>query len=280
MILDMHIHVNKVEVDHATLVGKMRAQGVDGGVLLSLPPASMTQIFRSPADAQFRLDNLRAWCGGKGMHGQDGGLYGFYWIDPTEPDAAKQVETAAKAGVAGFKVIANHFYPGDSRAMPTYHAIAEHNKPLLFHSGILWDGTNSSKYNRPAEFEAMLDVPALRFALAHISWPWVDECLAVYGKIINTAARVADKKICQMFIDVTPGTPPIYRSEALTKIFTIGYKVEDNVLFGSDSTTTWYAADWVPPLVARDNAIYDTLGLSAAVREKIYQKNLQRFMGV
>jgi predicted TIM-barrel fold metal-dependent hydrolase len=82
-----------------------------------------------------------------------------------------------------------------------------------------------------------------------------------------------------MFIDLTPGTPAIYRREALTKIFTVGYKVADNVLFGTDGTTAWYNTDWAPVWIKRDDAIYDELGLSAEARKKIYHRNLERFIG-
>jgi predicted TIM-barrel fold metal-dependent hydrolase len=205
-------------------------------------------------------------------------LYPFYWIDPTEGDALEQVRRAVLQGIKGFKVICNHFYPGDAKAMPVYRAIAEANRPLMFHSGILWDGTSSSKYNRPSEFEAMIDVPKLRFSLAHISWPWVDECLAVYGKFQHTRATRKDVS-CEMFIDTTPGTPPIYRREALTKIFTIGYNVADNVWFGSDGCSSWYTMDWVPPLIKGDTEIYESIGLDAAARDKVFHKNLLRFIG-
>ena len=73
----------------------------------------------------------------------------------------------------------------------------------------------------------------LRFALAHVSWPWVDECLAVYGKFLNALTRRRELSV-EMFIDTTPGTPRIYRQEVLTKLMTIGYDVEHNILFGTD----------------------------------------------
>jgi predicted TIM-barrel fold metal-dependent hydrolase len=271
MILDGHIHINQAEVNADVLSGKMTAAGVDGGILISLPPAAFVQNWGSK-DPATRLDHVLALAAGRPN------LYPFYWIDPTEDDALEQIHRAIDKGIRGFKVICNHFYPGDSRAMPVYRAIAETNRPLMFHSGILWDGTCSSKYNRPVEFEAMIDVPKLRFSLAHISWPWVDECLAVYGKFQNALASRKDVS-CEMFIDVTPGTPPIYRREALTKIFTIGYNIADNVWFGSDSSSSWYAMDFVPSLIEGDAGIYESIGLDAAARDKVFHTNLLRFLG-
>ena len=181
---------------------------------------------------------------------------------------------AHQSGVVGYKVICTHFYPRDPRALDVFRAIADIGKPILFHSGILWDGQDSSRYNRPAEFEALLGINDLRFSLAHISWPWCDECIALYGKLQHS--KLAPK----MFVDVTPGTPPIYREEALTKLFTVGYDVEGNVFFGSDSDAGDYRVDRVHEMIERDNAIYSKLGLKNETREKVYAGNIRRFLGV
>lgn len=271
MILDCHVHLMDPHLDHQAFREKMKAAGVDGMVLISMPPACFP-TFKGPKSAKERLEHAMAW--GKAIPN----TFPFFWIDPTEPDAAAQVDLALSMGVDGFKCICNHFYPGDPKAMDIWRKIAAAGKPMLFHSGILWDGTASSKYCRPVEFEALLDVPRLRFALAHISWPWIDECLAVYGKFQNALANRPDLS-CEMFIDCTPGTPPIYRKEALTKVWTIGYKLKGNVLFGTDGTGTSYATDRVLPLIAGDNTIYDALGLTPETRQKIYHGNLLRWIG-
>ena len=272
MILDAHIHVKEGPVEQARFLRELKACGVDGAVVTSLRPRCFKAIGNT-APPRERLAHILEWTKGQPL------LFPFYYLDPTEPTAIKQVRMAAKAGVAGFKIICTHFYPGDRRAMPTYCAIAQTGKPILFHSGILWDGTNSSKYQRPGEFEAMLDVPKVKFALAHISWPWVDECVAVYGKFLS-ALRKRPELSCEMFIDLTPGTPRIYREDALRKIFTVGYNVADNVLFGTDGTSVWYPPDWAPYWIKRDNEIYDSIGLAKDVREKVFGRNLKRFLGL
>ena len=81
-----------------------------------------------------------------------------------------------------------------------------------------------------------------------------------------------------MFFDIMPGTPPIYRKDLLTKLFTIGYDVENNIMFGTDSIADDYNPHWVRSWIERDNAIYDELDVSEAVREKIYEKTLMRFL--
>jgi len=270
MILDGHVHIRQGDVDRAKFREQIRQAGVDGAVVLSPPPTS----FRSgdaADDAERRLDCLLSWAEGE----QD--LYPFYWIDPVEDDAIDQVGRAVERGVKGFKVICGRHYPGDERAMPVYREIAKAGKPILFHSGILWDGRPSGQYSRPVGFEALLGVDGLKFCLAHISWPWYDECIAVYGKFLNAHSRRPG--LAEMFIDVTPGTPPIYRRDALTKLFTVGYDVEHNVIFGTDCCANDYNHRWAREWIERDRAIYAELGLSQETIDAVFGENLRRFVG-
>ena len=272
MILDGHIHIHGRSEGRTELLGRLRAAGVDGGVLISESPACFHGGERTCSNVE-RLDDLLAWAA------IGPGLYPFYWIDPLEQDAADQVEMALGRGVSGYKVICDHYYPGDERAMATFRAIARVGKPILFHSGILWDGKPSSMYNRPAGFEALLDVEGLRFCLAHISWPWCDELIAVYGKFLN-AHRSRPGLSVEMFIDITPGTPPIYRKEALTKLFTVGYDVEHNVIFGSDCRANDYHVDSVRRWLQRDREILSQLDLAPETIDDVYGGNLMRFLGI
>ena len=269
-MLDAHIHIMSTEKPNPeAMLSRMQSIGIQGGMLLSWPPASFPQT-KNPKDTKSRLDNLMECCRGKPT------LFPAFWIDPTEDDAVGQVEQAHKAGVAAFKAICCNFYPSDKRAMKTYAAIAQTGKPILFHSGILWDGQDSSRYNRPAEFEAMIEVKGLRFAMAHISWPWVDECLAVYGKVQNACSY--RKEPIPMFIDTTPGTPEIYRKEALTKLYTIGYDITQNVFFGSDTLAEDYSSKWADGWIQRDRAILKELGRPQKDIVNMFEGNFRRFL--
>ena len=270
MRLDAHVHCVEGAADPVRLLCEMRAARLDGGCVISIPPRFWRKGKLVALPAAERLERLLAVTRGQPT------LFPLFWVDPTEPDAVRQVEHAADAGAAGFKVICSAHAPDDPRALPVYRAIATRNKPVLFHSGILWDGRASSAYNRPAAFEPLLDVPRLRFALAHMSWPWLDECLAVFGKFQN-ALSVRDD-VAEMFIDLTPGTPPIYREEALTKLFTIGYDVANNVLFGSDANVGTYNVKWSLEWQERDQSILDRLGIGADVAANYFGVNLQRWL--
>jgi predicted TIM-barrel fold metal-dependent hydrolase len=271
MNLDGHIHIGAGDPNPIDLKERMAAAGMAGGLLLSQAPASFDGTIETAAPVA-RLENLMTWCA------DEEHLYPFYWIDPVETDALRQVDLALSQGVMGFKVICDHFYPGDTAALQTYRAIAEAGKPILFHSGILWDGKASSQYSRPANFEALLGVNGLRFALAHISWPWVDECIAVYGKLASARRSNPDASV-EMFIDTTPGTPPIYRREALTKVFTVGYDVARNVFFGSDTMANEYGSSYARDWMDRDRSILAEIGVEASTQDGVFGDNLRRFVG-
>jgi predicted TIM-barrel fold metal-dependent hydrolase len=272
MILDGHIHIEVAGHDRSAFLARLKQAGVDGGVVISLPPPGLLADATSLSAAQ-RLDDLLS------LTQESSNLFPLFWIDPTLEDARKQVDAAVHRGVAGFKVICHNHEPGDARAMRTFGHIASCGKPILFHSGILWNGADSSRHNRPLLFEALLEVQGLRFTLAHIGWPWCDELIAVYGKFLNARTHRPGRPV-EMYIDLTPGTPPIYRRDALVKLFTVGYPVEHNVIFGSDCNVHDYNQRWSREWLVRDNAIYDELGLAEAARQRIYGENLLRWLGM
>ncbi len=272
MRLDGHIHLAEGPADPPALEAGLSQAGFQGGLLISLPPPSFRQV-AAPRPFRERLEHLLAW------KGEAERLYPFLWIDPLEDGVEEQMEEAVRRGVAGFKVICNRFEPGHPRALAVCRAAARARKPMLFHSGILWDGQDSSRYNRPGGFEALLEVEGLVFSLAHISWPWCDELIAVYGKFLNAYDRNPALSV-EMYVDITPGTPPIYRREALIRLFTVGYDVERNVIFGSDCNSAGYNAAWTREWVERDAAIYREIGLGERTLERIHSLNLQRFLGL
>lgn len=272
MILDGHIHIGSTAAKPEPLMRAMREAQVDGGIILSAMPRCMSDEM---VESRARLAHVMDFCSAQPL------LFPFFFIDPTEEDALSQVDDAVSAGVAGFKIICTHFFPSDSRCLAVCERIAKHQKPLMFHSGILWNGLAASgEYNRPVAFEKLLTIPGLRFALAHISWPWTDECTAVYGKFDN-ATRQGHPKITppEMFIDNTPGTPKVYRKDALTRLLLAGYEISRNMYFGSDNVVEQYNVEWVRDWLQTDSEIYKGLSLDADAIAHFHAKNLLRFVG-
>lgn len=267
MVLDGHIHIHGSQPgSQKDLLARMRKAGVDGGILIS-PHRGESGDYRRRLDRMFNLTRGHPL------------LFPFFWIDPMEKTAFKQVDEAIRMGVKGFKVICAGYNPYDERPMEVFRKIASRGKPLQFHSGILWDGTPSSNNNRPANWECMLAIPGVRFSLAHISWPWCDEHVAVFGKL-QAAGNRGKVRSCEMFIDTTPGTPPIYRLDALTKVFKTGYQVSERVFFGVDSHAPAYGFQYARDWLARDRKILAKLKVDAQTRKNYFSENLKRFVGV
>ena len=270
MIIDCHVHFAGGSKEG--LIKGLDAAGISKCMLLAPHPNSF--IFRGQKlsrSSKERLDALMEYAQFSER------IIPIYWIDPLEEDALEQVDMAVDAGLIGFKVICNRFYPADERPMQVWEYIAGKGKPILFHSGILYSNPHASMYNRPVNWEPLFDIPNLKFAMAHVSWPWHDECIAVYG--YWSSRKESGTTTAELFIDTTPGTPKIYREEVMTKLYTIGYNNEDNIVYGSDCTTD-YDPSYARAIIDMDIEYLDKCKVSKEVQEKDFSKNIQRFLNI
>jgi uncharacterized protein len=192
------------------------------------------------------------------------------WMDPLYKDAPKVAEWAVtQCGMRGIKLIPRGWYPEDPRARELYAVARELGVFVQFHSGILWSQGDTSRYCRPALFETMWDFPTVRFSLAHIGWPWCDECIAVVQKF-----NVMRPENDQAFADLTPGTPPIYRRDAMEKCVAVVGAA--HMMYGSDSclpTAKWPTGSW-----QRDDELLRLLRVTEADRQAIFAGNAERFV--
>jgi len=233
------------------------------------------------------VDNVIEWCSASPT------LYPFYWIDPSRHDAVDLVDMAVEKGICGFKVIRNNGYPCDGPALDAYRRMARYGKPVTFHTGILYDGLPSSEYFRPSAFESLLRAPGLRFCLAHISWPWCDECMAVYGKMNSAAyytrpnrpgatARkpAAQAVLPQMFIDSTPGAHGLWRREAFQKLYGSHLRpsVVKRFMFGTDNDVHDYGVAYARKCQDFDDALFRELEVTEQEVDAYYRTSLQSFL--
>jgi predicted TIM-barrel fold metal-dependent hydrolase len=272
-IFDMHIHARNVKPTPKDLISALNKAGIYGGCVFSSPPIEqkMEEDYNGTLSFDERVSEVLSWC-----EGAEGRLFPVLWVHPDEENILENVERAAKAGIVAFKMICNDYYIYEEKPMALLRRIASLGKPVFFHSGILWDGEVSSAYNRPMNWEALLDIDGIRFSMGHCSWPWVDECVALYGKLLQ--ARSLGKNV-EMFYDLTPGTPKLYRKELFEKLYTLGYNVGDHTMIGFDGFADGYNPAWTADWLCFDGAIMDELGISLENREKLYEKNLLRFLG-
>ena len=274
-IFDMHIHTDGEKFDSTALLAEMEKAGVYGGCIFSPTPREYS--IRKGIPFRERLDRVLSIT-----RGYEGRLFPILWVHPDEENILENVKLAAAEGIAGFKIICNNFYPYEEKCMALLRVIAALDLPVFFHSGILYSiGETASEYSRPIHFERLEEISGLRFSLGHCGWPWVDECLALYGRMSYNL--VVGKKhgidTAEMFLDLTPGAPIDRRAELLAKVYLFGQNTGDNILFGIDQWAERYNAATTSRWLEVDTATLDTLGVRAELRQKTYEGNLMRFLG-
>ncbi|HET7902016.1 MAG TPA: amidohydrolase family protein [Candidatus Nanopelagicales bacterium] len=190
-------------------------------------------------------------------------LIPFASIDPHR--GAAGVEEARRLvtdmGVRGFKFhpTVQGFPPDDPMAYPLYDAIQELGVPALFHSGQTGIGAGTPggsglrmKYSNPMLLDDVAaDFPHLQIVIAHPSFPWQDEALAVATHKSN------------VWIDLSGWSPTYFPPQLVRYANTL---LKHKVLFGSDypliTPDRWmrdFAAldikEEVRPLILKENAI-------------------------
>ncbi len=188
-------------------------------------------------------------------------LIPFASIDPHKGKlAVREAREMVAAGVRGFKFHPNtqSFYPNDRAFYPFYEVIAEAGLIALFHSGTTGIGAGMPggggvhlKYSNPMYVDDVAaDFPELDIILAHPSFPWQDEALAIAVHKPN------------VYIDLS-GWAPKYFPENLIRY--TNTQLKRKMLFGSDfpllTPDRWLAEfaqlpikDEVRPLVLKENA--------------------------
>jgi uncharacterized protein len=169
-------------------------------------------------------------------------------------------------GMRGFKFhpSVQGFSPNDAMAYPLYEAIEEAGAVALFHTGqtgigagVPGGGGIRLKHSNPMLIDDVAtDFPGLKIILAHPSFPWQDEALAV-----------ATHKPT-VYIDLS-GWSPKYIPPQLVRY--ANSLLQDKVLFGSDY-----------PMITPDRWLsdFDALDIKPDVRPKILKSNAAMLLGL
>jgi predicted TIM-barrel fold metal-dependent hydrolase len=164
-------------------------------------------------------------------------------------------------GVRGFKFHPSMqaFFPNDPKCYPLYEEIAGAGLPALFHTGQTGVGAGlpggmgvKLKYSNPIYLDDVAaDIPSLTIVMAHPSFPWQDEALAIATHKPNT------------WIDLSGWSPKYFPANLVQYANSL---IKDRVLFGSDYpaiTPDRWMADFeklamkpeVRPMILKENAI-------------------------
>ena len=289
MLIDCHVHsVGNESIDD--VIKAMDQAGVDKAIIFAPYPAfyGRRKVSWEPTKlGEFSYPDVNDEMQRKStifissLQAEDPDrIIAFAWIEPRLKNAVQNIEEAVtKYECKGIKMIPDHWYPWEPRFFKIYEKIQELHVPVIFHSGILFGFKDSSRFCRPCNYEVLINFPELKFALAHISWPWTDECIALFGRFranLRGAVSFGDEraKEMQMYIDITPGTPRFYRREALRKA--LAYGCGDYMIFGSDSTASNFMN--AKHVAEMDRGIIKELGYSDEVVQKIQSRNVERFI--
>ncbi|UQU62766.1 amidohydrolase family protein [Couchioplanes caeruleus] len=195
-------------------------------------------------------------------------LIPFASVDPHKGRAGVREarRLVVEHGVRGFKFHPSlqGFAPDDRMAYPLYEAIEELGVPALFHTGqtgigagVRGGGGIRLRYSNPMLVDDVaVDFPDLRIILAHPSFPWQDEALAV-----------ATHKP-HVHIDLSGWSPKYFPPQLVRYANSL---LQDKVLFGSDY-----------PVITPDRwlADFDRLDIKPEVRPKILKENAARLLGL
>ncbi len=194
---------------------------------------------------------------------------GFGSVDPWRgKDAVNEIERSAKElGLRGIKFLPmmQEFYPNEHRFYPLYEKMVALGLIAMFHTGTTAVGAGLPggggihlKYTKPIPYidDVAADFPDLTIIMAHPSFPWQDEQLAVLVHKPN------------VFMDMSGWSPKYFSPNLIQYANTL---LQDKMLFGSDYPGL------TPERWLRD---FEATPFRDEVRPKILLENAKRVLGL
>lgn len=191
----------------------------------------------------------------------------FGSIDPWKGRAAlREISRCAEElGMKGLKFmpITQEFFPNDERFYPIWELAQKLGLVVLIHSGTTGVGAGRPggggiklKYSRPIPYidDIAADFPELKIIMAHPSWPWQEEQLAVLVHKPN------------VYMDLSGWSPKYFQPSLIQYANSL---IQDKVLFGSDY-----------PVIMPERWLADfaQAGFRDEVREKILLGNAAKLL--
>ncbi|MBU2561543.1 MAG: amidohydrolase family protein [Nanoarchaeota archaeon] len=159
-----------------------------------------------------------------------------------------------------------HFYPWEKRCHKVYRLCMEHDVPVIFHQGDVWDPCNTAllKFSHPQHLDDLaVKFPKLTIVMAHLGCPHFNHAKPIIEKNPNVYADISG-----LFIGkVEPKLAAHYRRELN---FVIEYSGHDKLMFGSDFELTSQKdyVKFVKSLDLSKSQLADVLGRTA---KKVYK---------
>lgn len=251
MRIDCHVHGNPDDLkgDPKSYVDSVRERGIDAVVLIEGVERCLKAVEKF-GDFVIPVARIRMNAAGP-----------------------RDIEEAIQAGCVGIKFIRPAAPYGDERYWPLYEKLEELRRPAIFHTGYLAFGRREERpvwmeHMRAAQVEVVSRrFPDLKILMSHFSNPWWDEA----WKVAWTKQNV--------YADLSGGTA-IQRSTAFwADLFAPDGKVFERsvrkLCFGSD--VGYFRKGQFPfePYIAFHERIFDRIGLSKRLREKVNHGNVR-----
>jgi uncharacterized protein len=279
--IDVHVHAEVSASGHESLPAELMAASaeyfkVGGARTLTVPELAAYYRERRMAAVVFTVDAQTA-TGHPPIASEEVAeacaahadvLIPFASVDPWRGEAAvRQARALVESyGVKGFKFHPSlqAFHPNDPMVYPLYDALQELGVVAVFHSGQTGIGSGVRagggirlKYSNPMAIDDVAaDFGDLRIIIAHPSFPWQDEALAV----------ATHKPL--VYIDLSGWSPRYFPPQLVRYANSL---LKDKVLFGSDF-----------PAITPDRwlADFETLDIKEEVVPRILKDNAARLLGL
>ena len=129
-----------------------------------------------------------------------------------------------------------YFYPADDKIHPIAEVCQKYNKPLIFHSGDVYDPENSAilKYSHPVHIDELaVKFPKCKIVISHIGFPYhletaniVSKNENVFTEISGTLVECDSKKEAKNMLN--------QYSKDLERVFNYFSDIKSRIMFGTD----------------------------------------------
>jgi predicted TIM-barrel fold metal-dependent hydrolase len=281
MLIDMHIHVvppglpgvgtlNPIlREPPETLARSLRAEMARAGITQALAMGVYTNAADDPlgiASSQ-RIARLVPGLG----------LIGVANPDLTEPEHFRRVERLLSSGqIRALKAYLGYLhYPPDHANYRRYYELAEQYRlPVIFHTGDTYSPYAKLKYAHPLGIdEVAVDHPNVRFVIAHVGNPWMQDAAEVVYKNVNVWVDVSGLVVGgpEAFDETDPVAAGVLADVRERLAMAFRYAERPNrFLFGTD----WPLA----PLTPYRDLIRSAIPPMHA--EQVFTENAQRLFGL
>jgi len=252
-ITDCHVHTEG-DVDVSDLLKRLDDNGIDRMLVMSSDErVSLMETRRKLLQTKALFDAA------------PDRIDGLAWVNPVIPGMCDLTEEAlTDMGYVGVKIIPDHWYAYEGRLESFWERMNSLHAHIIFHTGILYYYDDGSRFCQPLWLETLVNYPNIHFAMAHMSWPWCEENLAVMGRMRN-AASIGGWE-WQSYVDITVGTPPHIHKQALKNA--IDFCGVERIMWGSDAVIPGDLTNQ-KFRVEHDAALLDELGLDDAQKQRI-----------